>query len=174
MKPTRMTIKWPTKCHHCGMKLDEGMPAYGEKSDTTGQWKFSCLDCGAGGAVADAKSGAVKQAASALMGELLDVPSVANMIDAMANGGAVKPNLCPGCGCEIDPDTCHCGAGISEHNDCGPIHSFVPMGCACGYVRDQGSDGDYREVFGEDPPKKPEPKPYSMEWIKGNAAWGQI
>ena len=166
MKPTRMTIKWPTKCHHCGMKLDEGTPAYGEKNETTGKWKFSCLDCGAGGAAAEPTP--------APQHEPQDVASVADLIDAMASGGGGELRLCPGCGQAIDPDTCHCGASREGHDDFDLSHSFVPMGCSCGYVKEQGAEADYREIFGEDPPKKPEPKPYSMEWIKGNAAWGQI
>ena len=168
MNPIKMTIKWPNKCQHCGMKLDEGMPAYGEKSDTTGKWKFSCLDCGAGGAAAEPTP--------APQHEPQDVASVAALIDTMTNGGLCKPHLCSGCGCEIDQDTCHCGASLEGHNDFDLGHSFVPMGCACGYAKAQGSDADadYRDVFGEDPPKKPEPRPYSMEWIKGRAAWGQV
>lgn len=166
MKQIKMTIKWPNKCQHCGLKLDEGMPAYGEKSDTTGKWRFSCLDCGSGGTAAEP--------APAPQHEPQDVASVADLIDAMVSGGVCNPTLCPGCGCEIDPDTCHCGTSREEHDNLYLGHSFVPMGCSCGYVKWNVSDADYREVFGEDPPKKPEPRPYSMEWIKGRAAWGQV
>lgn len=39
---------------------------------------------------------------------------------------------CSSCGQEIDPECCHCGSG----NDWGhpDDHSFVPMGCVCGYA----------------------------------------
>ena len=171
MKPIIMTTKWPTKCHVCGMKLYEGSYAYGEKSDTTGKWKFSCIDCVAGGAAAEPTP--TPAPTPAPQHETQDVASVADLIDTMVSGsGGLR--LCPGCGCEIDPDTCHCGASREGHNDFDLGHSFVPMGCACGYVKEQGAEADYREIFGEDPPKKPEPRPYSMEWIKGRAAWGQV
>jgi hypothetical protein len=40
--------------------------------------------------------------------------------------------VCRGCGNQIDPTTCCCGGGPG----CNPMndgHSFVPMGCTCGY-----------------------------------------
>lgn len=43
---------------------------------------------------------------------------------------------CKHCGWDIDPETCWCGSGLVDH----PYHmghTFVPMGCTCGYV-----DGD--------------------------------
>ncbi len=39
--------------------------------------------------------------------------------------------VCRGCGNEIDPDTCHCGASREQGHD---GHSFIPMGCTCGYA----------------------------------------
>ncbi len=38
--------------------------------------------------------------------------------------------ICPGCKREIDPDTCHCGTAVSDHNQ-GSGHSPVSMGCSC-------------------------------------------
>lgn len=37
--------------------------------------------------------------------------------------------ICSHCGHEIDTQVCHCGEYEVSHND----HSFVPMGCTCGY-----------------------------------------
>lgn len=41
-------------------------------------------------------------------------------------------NVCSGCGHEVDPDWCHCGDAISDHNGMSHNHSPVPMGCQCG------------------------------------------
>jgi hypothetical protein len=38
---------------------------------------------------------------------------------------------CSSCGYAIDPDTCHCGTSATHHR--AEEHSFVPMGCMCGY-----------------------------------------
>lgn len=38
--------------------------------------------------------------------------------------------ICPGCGQEHDPDTCHCGIPMSEHGY-SDNHSPMPMGCSC-------------------------------------------
>lgn len=47
---------------------------------------------------------------------------------------------CARCGHEIDETTCYCGDGEEAHPyDVG--HSFVPMGCACGYL-----DADKRKA----------------------------
>jgi hypothetical protein len=46
---------------------------------------------------------------------------------------------CPGCGCEIDPDTCGCG-DTQEGHPWEAGHNFVPMGCTCFY-----SDTNRRE-----------------------------
>lgn len=46
---------------------------------------------------------------------------------------------CPGCGEIIDPDCCHCGIGPQGHGYGGEEHSFVPMGCTCGYPKEEGS-----------------------------------
>jgi hypothetical protein len=35
--------------------------------------------------------------------------------------------VCPHCGNDIDPDTCHCGEGPHTFDD----HHFVPAGCDC-------------------------------------------
>jgi hypothetical protein len=34
----------------------------------------------------------------------------------------------------MDPDTCHCGVPKEVHHDMDEGHSFVPMGCVCGYA----------------------------------------
>lgn len=40
------------------------------------------------------------------------------------------PPVCYGCNNEIDPELCHCGMSIEDHDIyCG--HSPVPMGCDC-------------------------------------------
>jgi hypothetical protein len=39
---------------------------------------------------------------------------------------------CEGCGCEIDPNFCHCGEAIQSHNAYWSGHSPVPAGCQCG------------------------------------------
>lgn len=38
---------------------------------------------------------------------------------------------CTGCGNWIDPEVCHCGELVKQH-DMGSGHSPVPMGCDCG------------------------------------------
>lgn len=43
--------------------------------------------------------------------------------------------ICPGCKNEIDPEVCHCGDAIKDHN-IGSGHSAVPMGCDCGKTKD--------------------------------------
>ena len=40
---------------------------------------------------------------------------------------------CLCCGWEIDPETCHCGTEIEGHDSIYLGHTFVPMGCTCGY-----------------------------------------
>lgn len=43
---------------------------------------------------------------------------------------------CDGCNRWTDPTTCHCGDYEKSHYiGYGPGHSFVPMGCACGYAK---------------------------------------
>lgn len=40
---------------------------------------------------------------------------------------------CPGCGSDIDPETCWCGIAIADH-DHDPLMTqcpCIPMGCAC-------------------------------------------
>ena len=39
-------------------------------------------------------------------------------------------NICPKCGNQVDPEVCHCGDPIKNHN---ADHRPVPMGCTCGY-----------------------------------------
>lgn len=39
--------------------------------------------------------------------------------------------LCGFCGHQIDSQVCHCGVSLKHHR--GENHSFVPMGCTCGY-----------------------------------------
>lgn len=41
--------------------------------------------------------------------------------------------ICKSCGWDIDEETCWCGEGTQGH-DMGNGHSFVPMGCTCGYA----------------------------------------
>lgn len=44
------------------------------------------------------------------------------------------PIICPYCEREIDPEVCHCGSARHFHGwELG--HSFVPMGCECGYAQ---------------------------------------
>ena len=47
------------------------------------------------------------------------------------------PTYCTGCGCEIDPDVCHCGDEEDKHTVAAywsNPHHFIPMGCLCGYA----------------------------------------
>jgi hypothetical protein len=65
----------------------------------------------------------------------------------------LKPaqTYCPGCGKEIDPETCHCGNPI-DHSPWEEGHMPVPMGCECGYRKpDQPSqaDGGWCVIKGE-------------------------
>jgi predicted amidophosphoribosyltransferase len=41
--------------------------------------------------------------------------------------------ICKDCGNEIDPDCCHCGDDLKSHGNIHNNHSFVAMGCKCGY-----------------------------------------
>ena len=42
--------------------------------------------------------------------------------------------VCPTCKNEIDPDCCYCGSPLNLHGyESG--HSFVPIGCTCGYAK---------------------------------------
>ena len=43
------------------------------------------------------------------------------------------PHKCRWCKNEIDPDICWCGDSYRDHAYVYD-HSFVPMGCICGYV----------------------------------------
>lgn len=47
---------------------------------------------------------------------------------------------CPGCGLEVDLDVCHCGVTYKDHGSYGVDHSFVPMGCQCGYEKSEARD----------------------------------
>lgn len=44
--------------------------------------------------------------------------------------------VCEGCNSEIDSSYCHCGQAEEDHGYYGNGHSFVPMGCVCGYPKD--------------------------------------
>lgn len=44
-----------------------------------------------------------------------------------------KTDFCPFCKNEIDPDVCWCGDYRHNHSE----HSFVPMGCVCGYYTEK-------------------------------------
>jgi hypothetical protein len=53
------------------------------------------------------------------------------------NDGRFKSRpLCPDCKCEMDPDWCWCGDAEKDHKGMSHNHSFVPMGCQCGYASD--------------------------------------
>jgi hypothetical protein len=45
---------------------------------------------------------------------------------------------CPGCKHYVDESVCHCGSGPEDSEHGGYVdfytHSFVPMGCQCGYM----------------------------------------
>ena len=43
-------------------------------------------------------------------------------------------SICPACECQIDADTCWCGAELEGYGyaDC---HSFIPVGCRCGFAK---------------------------------------
>lgn len=51
-----------------------------------------------------------------------------------------RRDICPGCKQEIDPDVCHCGEWIKDHDSFWSGHTPVPMGCACGYVQHEIED----------------------------------
>ena len=40
---------------------------------------------------------------------------------------------CPGCGNDIDPDCCWCGTAEKDHDSWHEGHTFVSMGCTCGF-----------------------------------------
>ena len=42
--------------------------------------------------------------------------------------------MCPSCLYRIDPDYCWCGEGRENHGY-RDGHSFIPMGCQCGFVK---------------------------------------
>lgn len=43
--------------------------------------------------------------------------------------------ICSGCKQEIDPDYCHCGGRVDQHNPMNDGHAPIPMGCQCGRAR---------------------------------------
>lgn len=45
--------------------------------------------------------------------------------------------ICPHCKNEVDLEICHCGEDIKHHDAYLLGHSFVPMGCACGYAKEE-------------------------------------
>ena len=47
--------------------------------------------------------------------------------------GPIVKSVCPGCGCEIDPDVCGCGDMREGHRAWDAGHEFVPLGCSCLY-----------------------------------------
>ena len=51
-----------------------------------------------------------------------------------------KPEECPGCGQEIDPETCWCGDRMDAHFGW-EGHPAVPMGCDCMRVTEDTADG---------------------------------
>jgi len=48
--------------------------------------------------------------------------------------------ICPYCGQETDPEVCHCGGLLKDHNPYIDGHNFVPMGCQCGYEKSEARD----------------------------------
>jgi hypothetical protein len=48
-----------------------------------------------------------------------------------------EPNVCTGCGHEVDPELCWCGDEIKKHNPMWDGHNPVPLGCTCGYAKDK-------------------------------------
>jgi hypothetical protein len=42
--------------------------------------------------------------------------------------------ICQGCGWEIDPECCHCGKALEDHDPYWDGHSPIPAGCTCGYA----------------------------------------
>jgi hypothetical protein len=74
---------------------------------------------------------------------------------ADARCGITIEEYCTECGQAIDPDTCHCGETRYAHNYYSD-HSFVPMGCACGYyvTPDAISADDFDpDNWADDPPR---------------------
>lgn len=63
-----------------------------------------------------------------------------------APGSEHGAERCPSCWNAIDPETCHCGEERKGHGSTIDVgHSFVPMGCVCGYTdrdRDKGPRRD--------------------------------
>lgn len=47
--------------------------------------------------------------------------------------------ICPACGQEIDPEMCWCGDYIKDHNPMWCGHTAVPLGCICGYPREESA-----------------------------------
>lgn len=45
-----------------------------------------------------------------------------------------EPDYCHGCNNHVDKHTCHCGESPEGHGRTAD-HSFVPMGCTCGYAK---------------------------------------
>ena len=57
----------------------------------------------------------------------IDMPCpIHDVIDALPQ--------CPACNCQIDPDYCWCGEGRENHGY-RDGHSFIPMGCRCGFAK---------------------------------------
>ncbi len=53
---------------------------------------------------------------------------------------AIGPH-CTRCGNAIDPDMCHCGDYVKQHDPQQDGHMAVPMGCTCGYA-----DPDWKQL----------------------------
>jgi hypothetical protein len=51
---------------------------------------------------------------------------------------------CVHCGHEIDSQVCHCGDYEKAHDHYDVGHSFVPVGCTCGYY-----DAEQRTVLAQ-------------------------
>lgn len=43
-------------------------------------------------------------------------------------------SICPTCNFQVDPDYCWCGAEREGHGYVDG-HSFIPMGCRCGFIK---------------------------------------
>lgn len=51
-----------------------------------------------------------------------------------------KYERCSGCGKQVDPTVCWCGIAEEDHNWYNDPHNFIPMGCRCGFVKDEKTE----------------------------------
>lgn len=173
MRYSNLIIKYDNRCNMCGCGLSPGTAAHGGKNEA-GKWVFRCVECYKKHGSADgdnAPSTPVQPQAplTHLPGQSArdENAGLATLFDSLGAGdGRLLDEAhlrCTGCGHEIDPDVCCCGASAGGHDDYGMGHMFVPMGCVCGYQKMEPA-----------PAQRREPDPYTMEWIRERAVWGQI